>query len=436
MAQVGRHLVDHFSLRVTDDVYGVNTPYAAYGIGVSLATLPLYVIQKTVGAHGPGHQFWVLLVNPILLAATAVVLFRVGRALAWSRRRALAVAVVFGVLTTAPWQSTELFSEPGVTLGLGLALLGLIRFRAALASGPRLLGAGLALATLFRTDSALLGGVVLLTLPAFVPSSRLKRWRTWVPQVGVPLVVVGGWIAFYNRLRTGSPFRDYQNGGFTASLWTGLHGLVYAPGKGFWWYNPVLLLAVPGLVVLWRRDRAVALAIAVLVVVRPLFYAKWDAWPGGTCWGPRFLFPLCALLAIPAVEAIASLRAGGGARLAAGVALAGTLSLASLALTVLSVWVPYERFWIDTTVARGVPPARAHAVIYKQEWDSYWAVRGSQIWGNARLLDHAVPFPLARFRGGLTPGGSAALVLGAAALGLAVVSCADGRMPLAQSARS
>ena len=116
----------------------------------------------------------------------------------------------------------------------------------------------------------------------------------------------------------------------------------------------------------------------------------------------------------------------------AAVALAGKapplkVPPASLALTVLSVWVPYERFWIDTTVARGVPAARAHAVIYKQEWDSYWAIRGSQIWGNARLLDHAVPFPLARFRGGPTPGGVAALVVAAAAMGLAVISSADDR---------
>ena len=427
MAQVGRRLVDHFSLRVTDDVYRVNTPYASYGIGVSLATVPLYVIQKAVGARGPGQQFWVLLVNPILLATTAVVLFRIGLALSWSRRRALALGVVFGVLTMAPWHSTELFSEPGVTLGLCVALLGLIGFRAEQAHGPWLVGGGLALAVLFRTDSVLLGGVVLLTLPAFVSTPRLKRWRTWVPQVGGPLMIVGGWIAAYNRLRTGSPFHDYQNGGFTASFWTGLHGLAYAPGKGFWWYNPLLLLAVPGLVLLWRRDRAVVLAIAVLVLVRPLFYAKWDAWPGGTCWGPRFLFPLCALLAIPAVEGAAWLRAGSRIRRTGAGALVGALVFASLALTVLSVWVPYERFWIDTTVARRVPPAHAHAVIYKQEWDSYWAIRGSQIWGNARLLDHAVPFPLARFRGGPTPGGVAALVVAATSMGLAIVSCGDAR---------
>src|SRR5439155_8057551 len=132
------------------DVYRVNTPYAAFGIGVPLATVPLYVIEKALGARGPQEQFWVLLVNPILLATTGVVLFRIGRALAWPARRALAVTILFGVLTMAPWHSTELFSEPGVTLGLCIALLGLILFRAALPRGPWLLGGGLALAVLFR----------------------------------------------------------------------------------------------------------------------------------------------------------------------------------------------------------------------------------------------------------------------------------------------
>jgi len=98
------------------------------------------------------------------------------------------------------------------------------------------------------------------------------------------------------------------------------------------------------------------------------------------------------------------------------------LVLAAGALTVLSVWVPYERFWIDTTVARGVRPERTRAVVYKQEYDSYWAVSGSQIWGNARLLDDAVPFPLARFRGGPSAAGVAALVVAFAAMGLAAQS--------------
>src|SRR5438876_5559383 len=163
MAQIARHLVDHFSLRVTDDVYGVNSPYAAYGIGVSLAAAPLYVIQKAVGASGPSHQFWVLLTNPLLLAATAVVLFRIGRALSWSRAQSLAAGGLFGVATMAPWQSTELFSEPGVILGLCITVLGLLRFRDDRRRGPWLVGTGLALAVLFRPDSALLGGIVLVT---------------------------------------------------------------------------------------------------------------------------------------------------------------------------------------------------------------------------------------------------------------------------------
>ena len=422
MAQVARHFVDHFSLRVTDDVYGVNSPYASYGIGVSLAAAPLYVIQKVGGTTGPHHQFWVLLVNPLLLAATAVVLFRIGRALSWSRAQSLGVGAVFGVLTMAPWQSTELFSEPGVTLGLCLAVLGLVRFRAGRRRGPWLVGSGLALAVLFRTDSLLLGGIALVTLPAFVDRDRLRQWRAWVPQLALPLVAVGLWVGYYNHLRTGSPFRGYEHGGFTASLWTGLHGLIYAPGKGFWWYDPLLLLAIPGLVLLWRRDRAVTMALVLLAAVRFLFYARWDAWPGGTCWGPRFLFPLCALLAIPSVAAIAWLRQRAGWRRGAGSALVGVLALAAAVLTVLSVWVPYERFWIDTTVARGVPPTRARAVVYEQEYDSYWALSGSQIWSNARHLDRAAPFPLARFRGGPRYAGVAALLVALAATGLAVQS--------------
>ena len=192
MAQIGRHIVDDFSLRVTDDVYRVNTPYAAYGIGVSLATVPLYVIQKAFGAHGPGEQFWVLLLNPILLATTAVVLFRIGLALGWSRRRSLALGLGFGILTMAPWHSTELFSEPGVTLGLCLALLGLIRFRAAQRHGPWLLGGGLALAVFWKKGRAIpvITGmfVSLAVMSAVELLQKLKATREiWLQNVGTEI---------------------------------------------------------------------------------------------------------------------------------------------------------------------------------------------------------------------------------------------------------
>jgi hypothetical protein len=56
-------------------------------------------------------------VGPILTALTGALLYRIGRTLGWRRTTAVIVPVAFGILTMAAVYSTELFSEPAVTLG-------------------------------------------------------------------------------------------------------------------------------------------------------------------------------------------------------------------------------------------------------------------------------------------------------------------------------
>jgi hypothetical protein len=65
---VATNLVDHGSLKVRNDPYLINTPYASYGLGLSIVIIPLYLVQKVVQ---PGGEEAMLLINVIMVAASA-----------------------------------------------------------------------------------------------------------------------------------------------------------------------------------------------------------------------------------------------------------------------------------------------------------------------------------------------------------------------------
>jgi hypothetical protein len=380
-------------------------PYSHYGIGMPLVLLPLYLLQRALGIS---PHLLESLASPLLLAASAALLYLCGRELGWSRRLSLAGALAFGALTQALQISQEAWSEPGVALGVALVVLGLLRWRAGRPSGPWLAGSGLGVGLLFRSDSALLLGVGLLLLPAFVPWRRLlAERRAWLGLV-LPVLPVLAWTAWYSLRRDGSLVPEVYGGSFSTPLLTGLHGLLLSPGKSLFVYNPFLLLAIPGAVALWRRDRAATALLVVLLVARVLLYARWSDWAGGVSWGPRFLMPAVGPLALLAVYGVSrvprlplALRLPAAAAVVALALLAGVVNLAS-------VWVGYGSSARWVTAVPGEEAARRHAYVH--------SFANSAIAYNLRHLDGDVrPFPLVHFRGGPDPIGVAALTLAALA---------------------
>jgi hypothetical protein len=410
-------------LRPEEDPTKHHFPYSHYGIGMPLLLLPLYLLQRALGI---APHLLESLASPLLLAATAALLYLCGRELGWSRRLSLAGALVFGALTQALQISQEAWSEPGVALGVALVVLGLLRWRAGRASGPWLAGSGFGVGVLFRSDSALLLGVGLLLLPAFVSWRRLlAARRAWLGLV-LPVLPVLAWTCWYSLRRDGSLVPAVYGGSFSTPLLTGLEGLLLSPGKSLFVYNPFLLLAVPGAVALWRRDRAATALLVVLLVARVLLYARWSDWAGGVSWGPRFLMPAVGPLALLAVYGVSrifrlplALRVPGAVAVAALVVLGGVVNVAS-------VWVAYGSSARWVTAVPGEKAKREHAYVH--------SFGGSAIAYNLRHLDGDVRlFPLNHFRGGPDPVGilslATAVLASLAAWVLARPSPAPGRSP-------
>ena len=71
-----------------------------------------------------------------------------------------------------------------------------------------------------------------------------------------------------------------------------LYALLFSPYRGLFYSAPWLLLAVPGVVRLWRsRYRAETLVIVSVAVLYLLLNAGLTDWHGGWAAGPRHLVP-------------------------------------------------------------------------------------------------------------------------------------------------
>jgi hypothetical protein len=101
---------------------------------------------------------------------------------------------------------------------------------------------------------------------------------------------------------------------WSTPLWSGALGVLVSPSRGLFVYSPVLVFSIYGAIralthPAWAALRPFAAAAAALSIL----YAKWSAWWGGWCFGPRLLIdvlPVACLLLLPALEGLRASRLG------------------------------------------------------------------------------------------------------------------------------
>jgi hypothetical protein len=412
MASVGRNLMQHGSLKECCRAFGAFPrdpgPYAKFGIGYSLLLAPLWHFQLITAPTG---ALWLGLANPLLLAASAACITQTGLVLGWRRSSAVLAALSFAFLTMAPIYSTSFFADPGVTFGSALVVLGFACWQQRSRYGALVIGVGAAISILFRPDAMVLLAPVLPLAVLFRSRDELvATWRSTTLKLGVPVGLALSWTLFYNWLRYHNAFqlgyRGYYDGqGFSTPIGRGVRLLLVSPGKSFFLFSPILLAAIPGIILLGRRRKApLAIVIAVMFIVRVAFYARWWTPPGGHAWGPRFLLPLCAVLAIPlgeVFEHLHQLRAG--ARRAAICALMA-LSGGSAVVVLASLLVSYQAFFTALDDTKTVPPALRYAVLAHRHSAYIWTFSGNQItWSLSHIGSRAADMPLHWFSHGVKP---------------------------------
>jgi hypothetical protein len=184
------------------------------------------------------------------------------------------------------------------------------------------------------------------------------------------------WLAlflFYNWYRWGSPFAT----GYAMTRYRyfelsfrGFVGLTVSPGRGFFWYSPVLLLAFPGFRPFRERAPLLARAILVTVATYVTFLSFTTVWNGDWTWGPRHLLPLVPLVSL----LILPLLEPGRLRRSVGIPLVA----ASIVVQLIGVAVNYETYflWHNDWIRRHGLRERAG--------DYHFGLRTAQIYVEAR----------------------------------------------------
>ena len=433
MASVARNLLRHGSLKECCNAFSAYPldpgPYAKSGIGYSLLLTPLWHFQLWTNPKG---AVWLGLANPLLLTASTVVIAKTGLVLGWRRSSAVLAALSFALLTMVPLYSAEFFAEPGVTFGSSLLVLGFAVWPRRLGRGALLVGIGTGVAILFRPDSLVVVGIMVPFLLLFHGRDALvATWRAWFPRLAVPIALAVAWTLWYDSLRYGDPFKFgysgvYDTDGFSTPLLRGVAELMWSPGKSFFLYCPILLAAIPGVVLLARRRPRLTVVIVAMFVVRVAFYARWYTPEGGDSWGPRFLLPLCAVLAIPlgeAFEHVHTLTDRARRQAIAGIAV---LAATSVAVQLSSLLVSYRDIFPGMGDVNDASPVLRHEALARRH-QYLWTFGDSHIMWNLRHIgSRHVSLPLYWFENGATGFGVAMILLAAVvcagAVGIATLS--------------
>lgn len=289
--------------------------YSKYGIGQSVAAIPLYVAGLAVAHLVPAAvrneaaTFVTSAYTSVITALTSALLCALALRLGWTRMVALSLAVLYGVSTPAWAYTTSFFSEPTVALFL-LGALAAVMWDVDVGSPVAALLAGCCLGGAILTHAADTAFYVPLFILYVAVQSNPHRRIGLIVAVAAPALVALGVCAWYDVARFGSPLttgygivgdvHDLHPAHTLQAFWEGVYGPLLSPGKGLVLYAPVLLLLPWALTRFWRSAAPAAWLIAGVLAVAVLAHANTlIVWLGGWAWGPRFMIPVLPILVLP-----------------------------------------------------------------------------------------------------------------------------------------
>lgn len=315
------------------------------------------VLVRTAG-HLPGvgsvHAAWLL--NVLVSAAAAVTLFFYALTLGYGDKTAVLGALLFGLATIVWPYSKTFFREP---LSLWMILLAawlLERWRQTNYRSILLFAACLlALVGAFLSKEAVILAaptLALIAAPALPVGDktvrRLAILAFGAAGVGLGILALG---AVFAGTINFEPFYTWIGGllrrspSAVATMHVALHTYLLSIGGSIWATSPVLLLAAPGMVYMFRRGHYRYIGAALLALLSfALGYAvfRGNHWFGGLSWPPRFLLPVVPFLMLVVLPALERLLQQGRSRwLLASVALLAIYSLWVQLSGVMLEWGAY-----------------------------------------------------------------------------------------------
>ena len=359
--------------------------YPHKGLLPSLLAAPLYGLA--LQWPGAGLAQTALLLNPILTALTAGLVYLLAIRWGFSDRAGVATAVSFSCGTLAWHYGQTLYTEPSAAL----AWVGAAFLLATASVNPRGI-AWIAAAGGLIALSAGASYAYLVAVPVFgiylALQIRQAPGRSWMRLVAFGVGCLAGLIIWplANQLR----FGDWLGTGYSlqtetlrlAGAATRLYGLVLSPYRGLIWYVPLALAAPLGYVMLYRRRSLEGLLCAGLTLAVIGIYSLWTVWWGAVNWGPRYLVPLMPILCLglaPIWEWVFDRRAS---RILRGAFCAlVVLSVGVQIVSVLTNYVPYdfENWQRYSQLLLADAPISAIPILYDVRLSPLW-VQTQALW--------------------------------------------------------
>jgi hypothetical protein len=296
-------------------------PRTPYGDGQAILVAPWHLAGRMLRAVLPGIPFQSkdLFVDVVVTsssatfsALSATLAFWIFCGLGIDIKTAALAALMLALGTPLFAYSAWFFSEPLVAallLGAALALFG--------GGGEQRSIALAALAGVLLGVAIWVRPAHIIAVPVFFLALLIRdREKSIRPAITLAAVVAlfGGAYLLRNQIYFGNPmdfgYPPEAEGGkhlnsFETPLATGLYGFLLSPGKSVFLFAPVLLLAIPGVFRLAKRNIGLAIVAAGTPLIYLLFFARYTQWEGGYCVGPRYLVPAIALLCLGLGPALA-----------------------------------------------------------------------------------------------------------------------------------
>jgi len=358
--------------------------FSWYGIGQSLLMLPSDLVGTWLGhlevfadySDDPSVQSIVVtyFTNALLSVLTALIAFRFLRQLRFSTREAVAGVLALLLCTTHLHYTQNMMENNYIML---LTLVGLSFQYEWLRTGSRralLIGSaalGLNLLTRLTTGLDLIAAVLFLLILLWFEHASLqtlgRRFVTYCAIAGPVYAVFLFLERYYNFFRFGSFTSTYipifaremrqQDPALPANFpWStpfseGFFGALFKPEKSIFLFDPLLVLAIVLLGVLWKRlspeVRAYGVTSILLLLGYLSFYARYTYWAGDFAWGDRYVSTTVELATLMAVPLLLQYRVNIGRWLWRG---SLALIAASLAIQIASLafWLPLEIYQMET----------------------------------------------------------------------------------------
>lgn len=307
--------------------------HTIFPVGVSLLAIPFVAAAESIVpdfdllvryAVPTGLEGWIA---AFYAALAGVLFFRI----AWLRTQSLPtsmLATLIFAFGTSMWSTASrvLWQHGPLVAALLAAMLLLLRAR----ERPALVqyaGLALAVAYVIRPTAAI--AVVVLSLYVFLAHrAQFIRYLLWAMPVAAPWLAFN-WIVFDGLL---PPY--YMAGRLAGSTTVAeaLAGNLMSPARGLFVYSPILVLALPGVVMGLREraDRLLHLALIATALLLWIAVARLPHWWAGHSFGPRFMtdaLPFVAYFLLFPLQAVARWQ---GFRRAAAVLAVALLAAASL----------------------------------------------------------------------------------------------------------